>query len=75
MQDLVINILINLYAIPHHGLAGAASATAISEFLAVIAVIVLFKRYVGIDINIMSALRPILAASLTFLLILNVDQS
>ncbi len=74
LATLVLNIAINLFAIPRYGLIGAATATAITELFSLFAIIIQFKRYTKININTFSAFRPIIAASLSFLVLINIDK-
>jgi len=48
---LVLNILINLFTIPHFGVAGAATATLITELVACIGVYMVFSRQTGITVQ------------------------
>jgi O-antigen/teichoic acid export membrane protein len=64
----LINILLNLLFIPRYSISGAAWATVISECLALIGSIVIFRKQTGINVNIRGALpKPILAGIIALL--------
>jgi O-antigen/teichoic acid export membrane protein len=70
---LFLNVCINLIFIPRYGMAGAAWATVISEFLAMVMGYYLFRKQTGVKLNFMIVVKPMLAAlvSLAFGLILS----
>ncbi|HEX8762522.1 MAG TPA: polysaccharide biosynthesis C-terminal domain-containing protein, partial [Candidatus Saccharimonadales bacterium] len=51
IMTIILNVLINLFAIPHYGVAGAATATLITEIVACIGVYVVFRNQTGISVN------------------------
>jgi O-antigen/teichoic acid export membrane protein len=74
MSTLALNIIINLYTIPHFGLIGAAIATAISEALSLVLILRISKQHINLSVNVQSILRPLLAALFSFVLLLKIDS-
>lgn len=51
IMTIILNVLINLVAIPHYGVAGAATATLITEIIACIGVYLVFRSQTGISVH------------------------
>jgi len=61
VMTIVLNIAINLFAIPHFGVAGAAAATLFTEIVACIGVYLVFKNQTGISVQFGALWKVILA--------------
>ena len=62
---LLLNIALNMIAIPRYGLVGAAYATLISEVLSFIAIYILFQKQTGIVVGLSVLFKPAVAALVT----------
>ncbi len=51
IMTLALNVIINLFTIPHYGVAGAAAATLITELIACAGVYLVFSRQTGIRVH------------------------
>lgn len=58
---LILNVLINLYTIPHYGVVGAAAATLATEMLACAGVYAVFRQQTGISVSLAGAWKVLLA--------------
>jgi len=65
--SLVFNVAINFYLIPTYGLIGAAWATLVSEFSALVAIYALFHHETGISIKLAAVVKPVIASAITYL--------
>jgi O-antigen/teichoic acid export membrane protein len=58
---IVLNVAINLFAIPRYGVVGAAAATLITEMVACVGVYLVFSRQTGIRVNFFTLWKVVLA--------------
>ncbi|HEX8182289.1 MAG TPA: flippase [Candidatus Saccharimonadales bacterium] len=65
LATIAINIMLNLYFIPHYGITGAATATFITEIIALIAIYNVFKNETGFKINFLKIWKPIFSIAVT----------
>ena len=61
VMTLVLNIIINLFTIPHFGVFGAALATLITELIACVGVYAVFSRQTGIHVRFVALWKIALA--------------
>jgi len=68
--SLACNILLNLYCIPHYGVAGAAWATVASELTALVGAYSIFRQQTGLHIRVfVPLLRPAFTALVTLFVV------
>ncbi len=64
--SLFVNVLLNIYLIPRHGIIGAACTTLISEFMALILVYRVYRLETKMRIDISVTIRPLFAFGIAF---------
>lgn len=63
---LLLNIGLNIVAIPKYGLSGAAYATLTSEIISFVIIYLLFRKQTGISVGFSVLIKPAIAAAVTF---------
>lgn len=64
-STLLLNVILNIYLIPHYGIIGAASATALTELFSLIAMYYTFRRNIGLKLNYKPLIKPATAGLAT----------
>lgn len=74
IMTIILNVLINLFAIPRYGAAGAATATLITEIIACVGVYLVFKNQTGISVRFNGLVKMAAAAAIMIPVKLVIDQ-